>query len=140
MNADVVTQFNAIRDIPLWGAFFVLLGILIRQVVPFRQQKLDHENVQIKQYADTCTQLRGEVRTALEKLRACEEECDRRITKLQNKINNEAMQRVQSEISLVRTLLQVVPAPELTTVLKALEARKILLVEIDDMIDQPEEK
>lgn len=64
-------------------------------------------------------------------LHKCHEECAAKIEKLQTKINNEAWQRVQSEISLVSTIIQVVDAPQLRQILAALERRKMTLIQIE---------
>lgn len=65
-----------------------------------------------------------------ERLTGCEQrikELTELVEALQQKIAGDAMQRVQSEISLVNVLIQVVDAPQLRQVLDALESRKISL-------------
>jgi hypothetical protein len=74
------------------------------------------------------------IRELEDNLERCHRECGERIDKLQTKINNEAMQRVQSEISLVSTIIQVVDAPQLKAILAALEKRKgLLLLDVEQI-------
>lgn len=71
-------------------------------------------------------------------LKACHDECQERIDKLQTKLTNEARQRIQSEISLVHTLISVVDAPQLRTILAALERRRsLILSEGIEQLDGP---
>jgi hypothetical protein len=95
---------------------------------------------------------RTEVQALKERLEACEKKCSddnteaqKKIDYLQGRVSNEALQRVQSEISLVNTLIQVVDAPQLRTILTALEKRKVLLADLGSLIlngegaeDEPE--
>ena len=80
------------------------------------------------------TQDRERITELVAQIKEIEDRCDERerelmaiIDDLKSKINNEAWQRVQSEISLVSTLLEVVPAQQLKQILEALQKRKIVL-------------
>lgn len=76
--------------------------------------------------------LLGRIRELRDFVTVCEKKCDDQAERLQgiidglrDKITNEALQRMQSEISLVNTLIEVVDAPQLRAVLHALEAKKV---------------
>lgn len=114
-----------------FGLLVVVLGTIIIawiKVWPKLRQLTIEERASIEDRNQT--RIQGLVRDVKE----CREECreqevrlTEKIDMLQNKINNEALQRVQSEISLVHTLLEIVDAPQLRLILAALEKRKTLL-------------
>lgn len=67
-------------------------------------------------------------------LKTCKDECDaqevrlkEQIERLVTKVNNEERQRVQSEISLVKILIDIVPAPQLKAILDALQKKDVTL-------------
>jgi hypothetical protein len=119
---------------PLWGVFAMILITLIKVWPQLKQQGID-ERLNIRdRYLARINEMRTEVAIAREEVRQCKRDCDAQEVRLQgeidilkNKLNNEAWQRVQSEISLVNTLIQVVDAPQLKAILAALEKRRTTL-------------
>jgi hypothetical protein len=132
-------------SVPLWGIFFMAVIALIKAWpklkeigVQERQGIRDPYVKRIRELAEDVKQcrkecdeqevrLRREMEEKGEAHRAREEELKGEIDALKNKMNNEAWQRVQSEISLVRTLIQVVDAPELRVILEALQKRSAIM-------------
>jgi transcriptional regulator of NAD metabolism len=91
------------------------------------QQKID-ERLSIKTgYIGRITSLEAAMKKNQEECEKDKEELRDIIEQLREKIRNEAEQRVQGEISLVSTLIQIVDAPQLKAILKALEQRQVRL-------------
>jgi hypothetical protein len=118
-----------IGELPAWAGtvpqWFMLASILITIVKLYpvvRKQNMEHANVQVKQYAETCLALRNDVRVLTDKLIACEDNCDKEIRKLHEEIFGLQRNNIQSQISLVNAIIQSVDAPELKTMLKSLES------------------
>lgn len=114
---------------------FALLAVVVITLIktwPLIQKNLmDAKLLKEGGYAKRITDLEG-------KLDECKRDCDERdrtsqttIDSLKQQINNEAWQRVQSEISLVNTLIQIVPNPMLGQILEALKKRSGTLQPIE---------
>ena len=128
---ELVLFMNGLPDwagtAPMWLIFGAIVTTLIKtwpvimeRVEMAREGRRAHAGGRI-----------GELEALLDE---CRKECDRRdeiykteIDALKTKINNEAWQRVQSEISLVNTLVQLLPNNELKLILEALQKRSALL-------------
>lgn len=116
-----------IGTIPQWG-MFILLAIAVVRTSPQWLQTL------ITAAKDRKDRLGKRISELEQKLHDCEEKCDQReavfkeeIDRLKTKVNNEAWQRTQSEISLVTTLVRILPKPELQQVLEALQRQSRML-------------
>ncbi len=120
--------------LPALATFIMVAGYIIQQWVKNRptmqQQEIDERRARSSTYQGRITTLENQVRECHERSERREAELQGEIDLLKDKINNEAMQRVQSEISLVNTLIQIVPADELKKILTELENRQIRLVTI----------
>lgn len=138
-----------IGTLPAWGTFFMVLAAITVAVVRIwprlkelgiteRQgiaqnyiNRIIELKADVKECRDNCdaqeARLRKEIDDNRKECDAREEDLKRQIDELKTKLNNEAWQRVQSEISLVNTLIQVVDAPELRVILEALQKRSSLL-------------
>jgi biopolymer transport protein ExbB/TolQ len=132
-------------SVPMWGVFAMVLIALIRVWPRLRELSIqERANVRdpylrriaelaadVKDCRESCEKQEKELR---EEIAQNKRECDDRETRLKDeidslktKINNEAWQRVQSEISLVNTLVQVLPSAELKLILDALQKRSALM-------------
>lgn len=120
-----------IGSVPAWSALIIMLGYIAIQALKnkpvLNQQAIDDRHRIKEGYVKRIEVLEAAVKE-------CERKCDEReeifkeqIEKLQERIRNEAEQRVQSEISLVATLIDVVPAEQLKKVLAALQAKQVRL-------------
>lgn len=132
-----------VGTVPMWA----MLAII---VVAYLQMRPKMKAVEIKEresirdpYLTRINELREDVekcrqecnlqeRELREEIDSNKKACDEReealkkeIDDLKTKINNEAWQRTQSEISLVTTLVQVLPDPLLKKVLEALNRRSV---------------
>lgn len=138
-----------IGTLPAWGTFFMVLAAITVAVVRIwprlkelgiteRQgiaqnyiNRIIELRAEVKECRDNCdaqeARLRKEIDDNRKECDAREEQLKQEVDRLKMKINNEAWQRVQSEISLVNTLIQVVDAPELRVILEALRQRSALL-------------
>lgn len=130
-------MFDFMKDLPSWvgtapqWAMMILLAIAVVRTSPQWLEAM-FTAVQNRRSADRkrITELEAAI---AECRRLCDEQDARlqqKIEDLQHKLSNEALQRVQSEISLVHTLIQIVDAPALKAVLTALERRQTLLFEL----------
>lgn len=118
-------EFNAFRDVPLWGAFIVLLGIFVRQIVPWRQLSLSSEQQLRKELKDRVDELKGDNATLMNRVIQCEKECAEGTTKFQEEILGLKRQHFQEQISFARAVIDSVPdAPQLKLLLTALETGK----------------
>lgn len=105
---------------PQWGVLFLLAVVVVRTSPQWLTVWSTLKLARQERVAARITELETSVRE-------CREECDRQTDSLHQKLRNEAEQRVQSEISLVSTLVQIVDAPQLRAILTALESRKTIL-------------
>lgn len=120
-----------VGGVPALATLIIVIGYIVIQWLKnqpvMAQQKID-ERLNIKTgYRDTIARLEQQVHECHEESRERERQLQDEIDVLKARINNEAFQRVQSEISLVNTLIQVVDAPQLQIILKALEAKQVRL-------------
>jgi hypothetical protein len=109
-----------------------------------RQQNIDFTAAARKAYEDRIVAAEAKTQRACDRLAECERLCDEReeafkntIDELKTQINNEAWNRVQSEISLVNTLIAIVDAPQLRVILEALQRRSNSLPAAITMIGGP---
>lgn len=138
-----------IGTLPAWGTFFMVLAAItittIRIWPRLKELGITERQGIANNYINRIIELKNDVKQCREECDAQEvrlrkeiddnrRECDDREEQLKNevdhlktKINNEAWNRVQSEISLVNTLIQVVDAPELRVILEALQKRSALM-------------
>jgi hypothetical protein len=115
-------------NVPVWILLAVVIAGLVREWLktqPVREQQKIDERLKIKEG------YMGRINDLEDAVRECQRECEQHkkelrevINKLQDRVNNEARQRVQGEISLVSTLLKVVDAPQLKIILAELEKRQ----------------
>lgn len=120
-----------VGSFPLWALFLTVVGTLIKTWPLIQKNLIDAKMLKAGGYAKRITELE-------DKLSNCEVKCDERevlfkkeIDDLKQKLNNEAWQRVQSEISLVATLVQIVPNPMLGQILEALKRRSTTLQAVE---------
>lgn len=96
-----------------------LLGTVIlalfKLIPALRAQSLESKQQDIEGWREEARGLRTE-------LKECEEECDRRLKKLEEDLWGEKRQRVAEQISLINTIVASVDAPELKTMLRTLES------------------
>lgn len=123
-------------SLPAWSLLILVIGWIVLQRVKnqpvIRQQDID-ERLAIKSgYIGRITQLEADVLLCRENCDAQEIRLQTKIDRLQDQLNNEAIQRVQGEISLINTLIDVVDAPQLKAILQALEKRQLRL-QIDNV-------
>lgn len=130
-----VGAIAAMGTLPQWGAFLVLIGILVRQVVPWRRLSID-----------SAAQLRKELEERNSKLIArvekCEKECEDHKTELRTQIHaleqqrlDDRAQNLQEQISLVSILVKNVDNPLLAQVLESLQgARRKLPHELTGVV------
>lgn len=141
-------------NVPMWGVFAMVLIALIKVWpklkeigVNERQGIRDPYIQRIRELADDvkhcrqeCDEQERRLRHEIDGVKRGSDEREaalkERIDVLRTRVNNEAFQRVQSEISLVNTLIQVVDAPQLRTILKALEDRKAILPSLVELKDK----
>jgi chromosome segregation ATPase len=111
-------------SVPMWGVFAMILITLIKIWPQLRQQGID-ERLNIRdRYLERIKDLVADVQHCRDECDAQERRLQAEIDILKDKLNNEAWQRVQGEISLVNTLIQIVDAPQLKAILAALEKRQ----------------
>jgi hypothetical protein len=138
-----------IGNAPMWGVFAMALIALIRAWPKLKEIGVNERAgirdpylKRIRELAEDVKSCRRECDAQERRLRQemddNKRECDQRerefkkeIDSLKEKMNNEAWQRVQSEISLVNTLIQVVDAPELRRILEALQKRSATMISLD---------
>lgn len=133
--ADFFLKFPVLGSIPMWGVFAAVLIALIKIWPQLKQQSID-ERLSIRdRYLLRIKELVQEVKDCRADCEEQERRLQGQIDGLKTKINNEAWQRVQSEISLVHTLIQVVDAPQLKLILDALKARSVTLPHIIEGAD-----
>lgn len=113
------------------GLLLVVTGSIVLGYIKVLPKLLE---LKIGERASNKDRYTARVKELKEEVKACRDECDAQERRLQDqidllktKINNEAWQRVQSEISLVHTLIQVVDAPQLKIILAALKQRSSLI-------------
>lgn len=119
-----------VGSVPAWTTLIVVIGYILIQVVknhPVVEQQKITERLNIKEgYVRRISDLEKAVKECQDECKKQQDESAKIIQTLQEKLNNEAMQRVQGEISLVSTLIQIMPdAEQLRRVMAALEARQI---------------
>lgn len=90
-----------------------------------RQQNIDERLKTSGNYIERISVLETQVRECEQRSDEREARLQEKVERLQTSLNNEVAQRVQSEISLVNTLIEVVDAPQLRAILKALEQKRI---------------
>lgn len=123
---------------PTWigtpSQFGLLVVAIVSVVVAYIKvlPKMSELRIGSEQY--NRAELVRQVSQATKDIKTCRDECAEQERKLQGqidtlktKINNEAWNRVQSEISLVHTLIQVVDAPQLKIILEALKQRSVTI-------------
>jgi hypothetical protein len=116
------------------GLLVVVFLALIKVWPTLRQQNIDAWLASKQSYVERIKDLERQVKECQADSIKKDQDADKRERRLQDeidalktKINNEAWQRVQSEISLVSTLVAVVPNAELKIILEALQRRSALL-------------
>jgi seryl-tRNA synthetase len=122
-------------SVPAWTTLVMVVGYIIIQWIKTRPAVLQHQIQERLNVSDSNLERIKHLEAAV---RQCQLECEQHKTllnkkceTLQERLNNEAMQRVQSEISLVNTLIQVVDAPQLKIILAALEARQTRMLKVE---------
>lgn len=121
-----------------------MVGILLRNQYLNRKLTLDnklaHRKVdtdshaeQVKQYAETCSELREEVRKLTDRVHECEESCARETKALNEELLGLRRQHVQEQISLINSIIQSVDSPLLKSLLKNMETVRNSLTEIQEI-------
>jgi hypothetical protein len=114
--------------VPAGATFLIVLGYIVIQYLknqPLIQRQNMEERLNVKRgYKDRIKELEFQVDRCHEESRRREYELQSEIDALKEKMNNEAWQRVQSEISLVSILLEVVEAPQMKAILDALKVKQ----------------
>lgn len=110
-----LSSVAAIGSIPQWGLLVAVVVAVFKIIPTLRAQTIEGKQQDADTWRSECTALRAE-------LRACEEDCDRRLKKLEADLWGEKRQRVTEQISFINIILQSVDAPELKTMLTALES------------------
>lgn len=105
-----------IRALPLWGSFIVLIGILVRQIIPWRKLSLD-----------AAAQIREELKTRLNEVKEEHRQCLLDMKALQNEIAGMRRQHVQEQISLINAIISSVDSPNLKGLLRSLESVQVAL-------------
>jgi hypothetical protein len=100
--------------IPQWGMFIALLALLVKQVIPWRQQTLDRD-------AKFCENLTKEVSDLRAELKQCEQDCTAKSKALHEELFGMRRQHIQEQISLINTIMRSVDSPELLGMIKLLE-------------------
>ena len=116
-------------NIPAWFLAATVIIALIKIWPKMREQGIA-ERLSIKDgYKDTIKDLEARVEQCHRESRQRERELQDEINTLKLRLSNEALQRIQSEISLVQTLIQIVPdAEQLKNIMAALESRQMRMV------------
>jgi hypothetical protein len=112
----VGTDVGLAGSIPQWGAFVALVGILARQVVPWRKLTIESGQALRKELLDRIDELKGDHR-----------DCQEKLNLLQQKITGMQRQHVQEQISLINAIIRSVDAPQLKAMLGTLESVQIAL-------------
>jgi hypothetical protein len=130
--ADLTTA-DLLRIVPLWGAFLTLIGLLVRQVLPWRKLTIDAATQIRAELQERVKELKADHRSCAEELakervdraadvRSCREECDIQTNKLEQKILGMERSRVQEQISFINAIIDSIDAPELKVLVKSLES------------------
>lgn len=114
-------------SVPMWGVFAMVLITLIKVWPVLRAQTLAERVNMRDRFLARVKELSAEIKTARDECDTLKRKMQEEIDLLKNKLNNEAWQRIQGEISLVHTLIEIVDAPQLKRILDALERRKTTL-------------
>lgn len=107
--------------VPQWGMFLLFLLTAVKAIPILRKQTLDSQASQVKQYADTCTALRQELRELSDKLMECEDKCAQDIKMLHEEILGLRTQRLSEQGTIMRAILRYSNDPEVKKQLELLE-------------------
>lgn len=100
--------------VPQWGIFIILLGLAVKQIVPWRQVTLDSRD-------KFCKTLTEQMDLLQKKLTKCEEDCAKSSKELHEELFGMRKQNIQEQISLINTIMRSVDAPELKSMSMLLE-------------------
>lgn len=120
-------------SLPAWATFFVVVGYIVVQWLKNQPALRKQESEERQHDRDTDQDRIKRLETLVEECHAQsrirEAELQEEIDTLKMRLSNEALQRIQSEISLVQTLIQIVPdAAQLKAIIAGLESRQVRMV------------
>lgn len=112
---------------PQWLLFATVVLGFFKIWPTIRQQNFDFTAAAKKAYDERILKLEDDLKECARLSDEREDMFKAEIDRLKTKINNEEWQRVQGEISLVNTLVQLLPNDELRIILEALQRRSTTL-------------
>src|SRR5690242_5999494 len=107
--------------VPQWFLFASVLITFIKLYPVMKKQHTDAASRQVEQYETTCARLRADVSELIDRVTECEESCRNDKNALEEKILGLRRQQIADQIALVNTIIHNVDAPELKTLLSAME-------------------
>lgn len=108
-------EATVLGTVPQWALLAAVVLGLFKLIPAIRAQSLESKQQDIEGWREEAHSLRA-------KLEECEEDCDRRLKKLEAELWGEKRQRVAEQISLVNVIIESVNAPELKAMLRTLES------------------
>lgn len=119
------------RAIPLWGAFIVLIGIFVRQVVPWRQLTLNSEQQLRAEMKERIDELKAEVKALTAAVIKCEKEHAASRSEFDSRMLGLQKQHLQEQLTFARAIVDAVPEhPKLQLLLRSLETGRKSITEI----------